>query len=198
MEYAQTKLKNRNWYIIAKGIRELMQFHIQDAHSDIIEYANHYKSEVRKEVQFYLVSLFHFKGLDFLDNLEVSLSEWDQIQLLEVLQKGESQEMCNVKPWLKSKNDSVVIFALKLVRIYNQFEVIEELIKLVNHPSEKVRIELILVLSYLNIFDAKDSLKDTFNRKSTQEQIAIFQLFENMFDSNDEPFILEQDRKSVV
>jgi len=192
LDHSLIKLKSSSWYIIAMGIRELTQFHIEKVQHKVVKYANHSKNEVRKEVQFYLVSLFHFKGLDFLDDLKVPLSEWDQIQLLEVLQHSKDQEICNIIPWLKSKNDSVVIFALKLAEIYNQFETKEILLSLLTHKSEKLRIELIRVLNHLSIFEAKEIIKNTFNKKSKDEQIAFFQLLENLCDSNDKSFVLEQ------
>lgn len=192
LDHSLIKLRSSSWYIIAMGIRELTQFNIEKANKQVVKYANHSKSEVRKEVQLYLVNLFHFKGLDFLDDLKVPLSEWDQIQLLEVLQRSKDQEICNIIPWLKSKNDSVVIFALKLAEIYNQYETKETLLELVSHKSEKVRIELMRVLNHLTVFESKEALKSTFNTRSKDEQIAFFKLLENMYDTNDEAFLLEQ------
>jgi len=192
LDYSLIKLRSSSWYIIAMGIRELTQFNIEKANKQVVKYANHSKSEVRKEVQLYLINLFHFKGLDFLDDLKVSLSEWDQIQLLEVLQRSKDQEICNIIPWLKSENDSVVIFALKLAEIYNLFETKEVLLELISHKSENVRINLMRVLNHLSIFEAKEGIKRNFNKRNKEEQIAFFQLLENLYDTNDEDFILKQ------
>jgi Leucine-rich repeat (LRR) protein len=63
-------------------------------------------------MQLYLVNLFHFKGLDFLNRNKTPISEWDQIQLLEVLQLYKTQ-ISDISSWLKSSNESVVFFSLK-------------------------------------------------------------------------------------
>jgi len=189
--YAEAKLNSRDWYAIASGIRELTLFQVKEAHSKIVKFSNHPRKEVRKEVQLYLVSLFSFEGLNFLNDLETSLSEWDQIQLLEELQKFENQQIPDITLWLKSKNEYVVIFALKLAKIYNQFEMSEVLLDLLNHKSEKVRLELIPVLSHLYVVDAKEILKNNFSKSSIDEKIVFFKLLENLADVNDEPFILE-------
>ena len=189
--YAIAKLKNRDWHIIAEGIRELSLFHVKDAYKEVEKHVNHPKREVRKEVQLYLVNLFRFKGLSFLNDLKTPLSEWDQIQLLEELQKFEDQEIPDITLWLRSTNDYVVIFALKLVKIYNQFGMKEVLIDLLNHQSEKVQIELIPVLNHLYIVEAKEVLKSNFNERSKDEQIEFFKLLENLADVNDEQLILQ-------
>jgi hypothetical protein len=191
LNYAIAKLKSKNWELIAKGINELTQFHIKEVHDEIIQFINHPKNEVRKEVQLYSVNLFNFKGLSFLNIIETKLSEWDQIQLLEVLQKFGEQQTFDVKPWLQSSNDSVISFALKLTEIYNQFDAIEELIALLNYPDEKIRIEAIQVLNYFTIVEAKSILKDNFHSVREIEQIAVFKMMANVYELEDENFILE-------
>ena len=60
-KYAFNNVRSNNWYLNAKGIRELKQFNAKKAHKAILERNNHPKIEVRKEVQLYLVNLFEFK-----------------------------------------------------------------------------------------------------------------------------------------
>jgi len=189
--YAIAKLKSRNWYNVAAGIRELRLFHVKDVHKDIEKFVNHPQKEVRKEVQLYLVNLFSFEGLYFLNELKIPLSEWNQIQLLEELKKFEDQEIPDISIWLKSTNDYVVIFALKLAKIYNLFGMKDELIDLISHKSERVRIELIPVLSHLYIIESKEILKRNFSERSINEQIEFFKLLENLGDGSDEKFVIE-------
>jgi len=192
INYAIAKLKNKKWHIIAKGIRELTQFQVKKIQNKIIPLTSHSNREVRKEAQLYLIDIFGFKGLNFLNNLKTPLSEWDQIQLLEILQRFENQQIPNITPWLKSSNNSVVIFTLKLVKIYSKFEVKETLISLLSHKNKEVRIQLIDVLSYLQITEAKDILKNNFAKSSIEEQIAFLKMLENTFDNSDESFLAEQ------
>lgn len=190
-KYALAKLSSRKWHVIAGGIRELTLFNVKEAHDKVIKHVNHSKKEIRKEVQLYLVNLFNFEGLSFLNDLKTPLSEWDQIQLLEELQKSEDQQIPDITAWLNSTNDYVVIFALKLAKIYNQFGMKEVLIDLINHESEKVRLELLPVLSYLHVLESKEILKNNFNSRTKDEKIAFFQLLEELGSPEDEPFILK-------
>ncbi|RLD29713.1 MAG: hypothetical protein DRI75_02240 [Bacteroidetes bacterium] len=189
IDYALTKLENKNWYVIAKGIGELRRFKIEESYGDIINFIEHSKKEVRNETQLYLVNLFRFDGLTFLNELKTPLSEWTQLQLLEVLQKFDDQQICDIKPWLKSKNDSVVLFALKLAQIYNQFEMKDILIELLSHDKKEIRICVIEVLTHLYGIEAKEMLKANFNELSIEEQISFFGLLEKLVVPSDEPFI---------
>ena len=192
LRYSLAKLRNKKWDVIANGIRELTQFKIKAVHQIVMNNINHPTKEVRKEMQLYLVYLYAFKGLDFLNVLETPLSEWDQIQLLEILQLKNDSEIVDITPWLKSSNDSVVNFTLKLAKVYNQFEAKEELIKLLNHGSEDVRINTISALSHLNVLEAKNILKDSFNERSLEEQIAFLKMMENVHEHDDKVFLQEQ------
>lgn len=192
LRYSLAKLRNKKWDVIANGIRELTQFKIKAVHQIVMNNINHPTKEVRKEMQLYLVHLYAFKGLDFLNVLETPLSEWDQIQLLEILQLKNDSEIVDITPWLKSSNDSVVNFTLKLAKVYNQFEAKEELIKLLNHGSEEVRINTISALSHLNVLEAKNILKDSFNERSLEEQIAFLKMMENVYEYGDKVFLQEQ------
>ena len=191
LRYSLVKLRDKKWDVIAVGIRELTQFKIKAVRKIIMNNINHPKREVRKEMQLYLVHLYAFKGLDFLNILETPLSEWDQIQLLEILQLNNDTQIADIRPWLKSSNDSVVNFTLKLAKVYNQFEAKDELIELLNHKSEDVRINTISALSHLNIFEAKTILKDGFNERSQDEQIAFLKMMQNVYENSDKPFLLQ-------
>lgn len=191
INYTLPKLKSKKWYTLAKGIRELRQFQVKEAHDQVANYINHPKREVRKEMQLYMVNLFYFEGLDFLNVLQTPLSEWDQIQLLEVLQRFDNQKLPNIKSWLNSSNDSVVVFVLKLAKIYNQFEQKDVLIRMLDHQNKDIVIEVISVLCHLEVFEAKEVLKNTFDQRSQEEQIAIFKLLENLYEISDEPFLLD-------
>jgi hypothetical protein len=189
IDYALKRLNNKNWYVIAKGIGELTRFKIEEVYVDIVKFIDHPRKEVRKETQLYLVSLFRFEGLSFLNELKEPLSEWAQVQLLEILQKFDDQQICDIQPWLKSKNDTVVLFALKLAQIYNQFEVKDTLTDLLSHQNKSIRIYVIEVLTHLYGIEAKDKLKANFNDLSIEEQISFFGLLEKLVIPSDEPFI---------
>ncbi|MDG2432284.1 hypothetical protein [Flavobacterium sp.] len=188
---AEAKLNSKKWSVIANGISELAQFDIKEVHEKIIVHINHPKKEVRREIQFYLVKLFSFDGLSFLDILQTQLSEWDQIQLLEVLQRKNSLNLPDLTNWLQSSNESVISFTLKLAKIFNQYEIKEQVIQLFNHPNIAIRIEAIELVSPLGFHEATAILKKDSINRSTEEIIAILKMGEKMFTNEDIAFVSE-------
>ena len=191
LDYSLSKLKSRKWNIIADGIRELTLFQVKEVQDQVKIHIDHPKTEVRSAMQLYLVNLFHFEGLTFLNDITTPISEWDQIQLLEVLQLQKNQKVADIKSWLKSSNESVVFFALKLAKIYNQYGVKDELIALLNHKNIKIRVDVIPLLSHLSIIEAKLILKTNFKELSLEEQIVFFEMLENLYEKTDKPFIMD-------
>lgn len=191
IDYASSKLKNKKWDIVTKGIKELTQFEIKEVHDEVIQHINHPKREVRLEIQRYLVKIFHFEGLEFLNVLTCVLTEWDQIQLLEILKNFEEQQIQDISAWLESSNNSVVSFSLKLAKTFNQYETKDLIIKLLNHADMEIRIEAIEVLSFFSAIESVDILKNNFNQRKIEEQVAIFKMMEGVYKISDVPFILE-------
>lgn len=189
IDYATSKLHHKKWDVVAKGIGELTCFRIEEAHDEIVKFIDHPRMEVRKETELYLVNIFSFEGLSFLDTLKTTLSEWHQVQILEVLQKIDDQEICDIRPWLLSANDSVVLFALKLAKVYNQFEVKDTLMGLLSHNNKEVRLNVIEVFTHLYGIEAKDKLKANFGNLSLEEQISFFGMLEKLVVPSDEPFV---------
>lgn len=189
IDYALKKTQSKKWHVKAKGIGEFTRFKIESVQDEIKKHLTHPLREVRKEAHFYFVNLFHFEGLTFLDTIKTPLSEWDQIQMLEILQRFTNQEICDIKPWLKSKNDTVILFALKLAKVYNQYEVKNELMDLLSHKNKHIRIQVIEVLTHLYGIEAKDVLKANFTELSLEEQISFFGLLEKLVVPDDEPFV---------
>lgn len=192
VNYSLAKLKRKKWSTVARGVRELTLFNIDRGHQEVLPLINHPRKEVRNESYLYLVNLLHFEGLSFLNNIEVPLSEWNQIQLLEVLQRIKDQNICDIKPWLISKNDSVVIFALKLAKIYNQNHLNELILELLNHPNKKVRVLAIDTLGHLYDLSSVEKIKAKFPHLCIEEQISFFKMLEKLAMPTDSSFIVEQ------
>lgn len=188
---AYAKLKNKSWHIIALGIRDLRVFNVKNAKDHINKYINHPNTEIRRQVFLYFTSVFGFEGLDFLDNLKGYITNWSQIRILESLKSIKFQEIPNPKKWLESDNDSVVLFALELVRTYNLLDNLDTLNKLLNHKNNKIRTKTISIFTDFYYVDAKPALIDGFDNRTKEEQIEIFKFLELFATPEDEFFICQ-------
>ena len=75
----------------------------------------------------------------FLDSLTYPLYEWQQIKLLEQLAAIDTDNMTHLPLWLRSSNEYVVQFALKLADIYQQIYVNDIVIDCLASNNEKIR-----------------------------------------------------------
>ena len=91
--------------------------------------------------------------------------------------------------WLNSTNDSVVSFAIKITKIYNQFDAKDKIIHLLNHPNPEIRTQVINVIDRLGIYEAVAILKQDLDNRSIEEQIAFFKMMEGMSTTEDLSFI---------
>ena len=190
-DFAKNKLDSDKWHIVALGIKTLSTFKVFSVSNEVMRHVNHKRVEVRREAQLYFVNLFEFKGLDFLNKINGSLSEWDQIQLLTVLNKFEDQKITGVKGWLGSSNTSVILFALKLCRIYNLFEFRDSVLELLFHKDKEVNIEVIKLLSYFQVSEATSILKKEYSRMSVDERLVFFKMLEKSPVKEDLSFVLK-------
>lgn len=133
------KLKSLHWHIKAKGIRELSTMDQKAFRDDIYTYTNDRNEFVRMEAQTAIVYFDGFEGLRFLNEITYPLSEWQQICLLELLHKMKIKDFEGVERWLRSSNDSIILFALRLVHTYTRFELHNEVVQCLRHANEKVR-----------------------------------------------------------
>lgn len=192
LKQAKSKLNHKSWHIVAIGIRDLRMLKIVEVHKEVLKHINHPKVEVRRQAHLYFLNVFGYKGLDFLDELKTDISLWDQIGFLEILGKIDNQEMPSLTKWLNSTNDYVVLFAVQLVKFYNRIENTDLLLQLINHKNADIRFEVIQVLNYFDINEAKEPLIKAYENITEKEQVAVFKLLKNRASQEDEMFIRSQ------
>lgn len=191
LKFAYKKLKSKKWNIVALGIRDIRQFKVKKAQNHITKYINHPREEVRSEAHLYFLELFGYEGLNFLDDLKVPLSEWDQIQLLRKIEKIESNEILDITKWLKSENDYVVMFMLTIVKLYNRLETKEILLEKLSDKNIEVRLKAMEIVTHFEVVEAKEILKNKFNTISIKEKLAFFKLLEKTATEQDSVFLID-------
>ncbi|HAL81945.1 MAG TPA: hypothetical protein DCO83_06710 [Mucilaginibacter sp.] len=188
-KYALQQLKSRRWYIQAKAIQELTVMELNEFLTILYPYTNNKNELVRMEAQTALVQFNGFEGLRFLDVITYPISEWQQIKLL--------QQLSNVPPvyisideWLKSANNSVVIFALKLARSYHRFELHDIILSCLDHTDPQVRLQAMYYLCEIHTDETSDHLISRFLKESFKNQLTIIKVLQNIGSENDILFLL--------
>ena len=186
--FALKKLNRAYWHTKAKAIQELTLMDMRELKDDLFVYTNDKNEYVRMEAQVAVVQFNGFEGLRFLDSITYSISEWQQIKLL--------QKLSNLPPvhieidgWLKSSNTSVVVFALKLARNYHGFEMHDVILTCLDHANPQVRLHAIHCLGEIYNDETSIHLISRFWRDDARHQLAIIKALQNIGSEKDNIFL---------
>jgi hypothetical protein len=188
-KYALKNLKSRHWHIKATAIQELTVMEMKEFLTNLYPYTNNHNELVRMEAQTAIVQFYGFEGLKFLDIITYPISEWQQIKLL--------QQLSNVPPvdisidnWLKSTNNSVVVFTLKLARNYHRFELHDLIISCLDHTDPEVRLQAMHYLCEIYTDETSDHLISRFLKESFKQRLAMVKGMQSLGTEKDTLFLL--------
>jgi HEAT repeat protein len=187
------KMKNkRKWYLQARGIQELYLMDQKDLLTKIYRETNSKHEFVRSEAQIAVIHLTGFNGLRFLDVITYPLTLWQQIKLLEQLKLfGKKEDLSDRIPkWLLSKNDTVVVFALRLAAEYQQFAIKDNVVECLVHPSKIVRTQAIKTLIILSDETTPSMLIGYFSKEDFENQVHILNSLMNMATDEQKDFMI--------
>ncbi len=203
------KLKSWRWELVSKGILELTRMQVDESYTFITKFINDKRGVIRKQAEIATVTLKH-EGINyFLDTTRYKISEWQQLKLLDVIRNLDEFEPPRFKAWLTSKNKYVVLFALRLIKYYNQNDANESVIELIKHRNNQIKTEAINCIREFCVFDAIPMLKkvywkcnidvkllilDTLGSIGSKEEIDFFKFVE----SKESNFVIKSKALSAI
>ncbi|HWZ16725.1 MAG TPA: HEAT repeat domain-containing protein [Mucilaginibacter sp.] len=188
-KYALTNLKSPQWYVKAKAIQELTLMELKDVLPKLYRYTNNKNELVRMEAQSATVQFYGFEGLRFLNVITYPISEWQQIKLLQQLSQAAPVDV-SIDTWLRSKNSSVAVFALKLARSYHWFQWHDTILACLEHPEANVRLQAIDCLCEIYTDKTAAILKSRFWQEELEIQLAIVKALRSIGTEDDAPFLV--------
>lgn len=172
------KFRSPVWHIKAAGIYELYMMEQQDMQAAIAKHTNHRNAYVRMEAQTAVLAFAGFEGLIFLDTLTRPMNEWQQLKLIEQLTPLDPGNLEHLHIWLNAGNPDVVLFALKLAGLYQQLQVLHDVVLLLKDHREKLREQAIRTLERVgdqntpSILIQRYAVETAGNRKTILESLA--------------------------
>ncbi len=183
------KLESWRWEVISKGILQLTLMQVEEAYSFIVKFINDRRGTIRKQAEIATVTLKHGGINYFLDTTKYKISEWQQLKLLDVLRNKEDFKPPRFKAWLTSTNKHVVLFALRLIKYYNQNDANASLIELVKHKDQQVGQQAIDCIKEFHVIEALPILKGIFWKCSVDTKIAILGAIAELGGTSDIEFL---------
>jgi hypothetical protein len=195
---AYNKLNSWRWELVSKGIFELTQMEVKDSYSLITKFINDKRSTIRKQAEIAAVSLKE-EGINyFLDHTRYKISEWQQLKLLDVVRNKPDYVPPPFRLWLTSKNNHVVLFALRLIKYYNQNDASASLIQLLRHKDNHIKKEAIFCIRDFNVTDAVPVLKTIFWKCTTAVKMYILEALSQLGTEDDIGFLEDVVTKEVA
>lgn len=189
-KYAFNNLSNGRWYIRAKAIQELTVMGMNEFVEQIRICTDDKNDLVRMEAQSALVQFSGFEGLHFLDTVSYPISNWQQIKLLQQLSHLPPANI-DMSQWFKSDNSSVIIFTLKLARIYQRFDLYYDIVSCLDHADPTVRYEAIHCLNEIYTEETSDDFISRFLNEILKNQLAMIKVMATVGTEKDVLFLLD-------
>ncbi len=191
------RLKSWRWEAVSQAILELTQMQVEEAYTFIRKFINDRRGVIRKQAQIATVTLKP-EGLEyFMDANKYRISEWQQLKLLDVLKEREAYTPPRFRAWLTSKNRDVVLFALRLIKYYNQNDANSSLIQLIKHKNNQIKSEAISCLKEFGVFEAVEELKSIFWRCSVEVKLLLLDAIGELGNEKDIEFLKTIERKEI-
>jgi hypothetical protein len=181
------KAYSSQWHIKIKGFRELAFMDIHDANVEIKKCLNSSNPILRMESQLALVRLNEEDPFHFLDYIKEHFTVWEQMNVYETI-IYHNLPIPDFSRWLNSENKSIIIFSLRMIKLFKQDQCIPEILKLFEYPDEDVRNELYITMGAFPTIDVRKALKNQFLIESYENQLAIVKSLTKYGDKQDIEF----------
>jgi hypothetical protein len=188
---AYKRLESWRWEVVSKGILELTQMQVAEAYGHITRFINDRRPTIRRQAEIAAVTLKEEGIHYFLDHTTYSISEWQQVKLMEELKGKENFDPPPFRLWLTSRNTDVVLFALRLIKHYQQADSIASIITLVQHKHPQIKKEAILCLRDFHATKAVPTLKKVFHHNPEEVKMYLLDALSHLASKEDLPFLQE-------
>ena len=142
-------LKSRHWYQQAYATQIIGQLQMWLALPLLKQKLKTKNSTLRLELITAMVALGDQSWLQDINDTNATISDWEQILLLERFRRLNTNQLPPFETWLTSTRSDWVLFGIRLCRYFNRFDQVLELGNLLKHPDKKVQRAVLDAFDYL-------------------------------------------------
>ncbi|GAA4282465.1 HEAT repeat domain-containing protein [Gaetbulibacter aestuarii] len=173
------QLQSHRWEKKARALFVFSELSIPIDLDEIIGLINHKRIEVRQQCLLYILKDAKNNPLEFLDRIERPLTLWQRIYIEDSLKNDYQGQIPDFSIWLEHQFESVVVFAVRMIGEFNQFENIPKLEALLNTDNVVIKKEVIRCLNKLSNEAIIPGLIQNFKNETSGVQLEILNLIEN-------------------
>jgi hypothetical protein len=169
----------------SNAIREFSAIGFDDEKYLILKQLKSRSCLLRREAQIALVKLnLDSSVFDFLYDYKYYLTDYEQVMLLDSVMSKERRANINLDKLLKSKNETVVLFGIRLVGNLGQVSDFDKMDSFLTHSNQKICGAAIDTLVKFNEPIVQSKLIKVFDYQCYENKIKILRAIEK-FDVND-------------
>ena len=175
VEHLERKFDSRANSEKMDAFQEAFVLNLNKFDAKVLRYAYSKNKKIRSEDRNSYLALSANDPYRFFDEFEGDITKWDEIELMQYLKlQNQRGNLEGLGKWINySKNDSLVIFLIKMVGHFQQKGIEEILIEKLEDDNEKIRAEAILTLGELNIRETEQLLIERYYTEPEICQVAI-------------------------
>jgi hypothetical protein len=179
-KFTKKLLKDRSWERKSEGIMHYQILDYKAKKGLIAPFLSNNHKALRSNALIAMISLSD-DNFDVLDHYEPTITRAEELKILDLIYQKEVSMPTNINSWLKSKNESIVIIAIKLAVRYKFKFNREQLNHLLENSNPLVRKEIIIAIRELNLEFANPVLMAHYKiEKSLRNKISIIKTFQKI------------------
>lgn len=132
------KIRSSKWHLKCAGIQELSEMEVKKAIPIIQELTKSKHQTVKMVALIEVIHLKGLKGLWLLKDYHEPLDNWIQLNLLESIKDANIADVPDFGFLLKAKNESIVVFGLRLLSLFHQSQHLKAVKRLIKSDSRQV------------------------------------------------------------
>jgi hypothetical protein len=136
-------LRHRKWDRVTRGLVQINEMDLIEALPEVRKLANSSNFQIRSRAVATLLNLSDRVDLTTLRDQTFPLSLWQQMNYLRIIRFVGLHKELDLAILLDSKNQSIRVFAIKLVRILGRLDMIDRLGRFEENASDEEKIEIL-------------------------------------------------------
>lgn len=174
------KLNSPFWNIKAEGVIELTQMEVFSALSDISKLLKYKRiPKLINVVQQSIIKLDNEKGLELLISQNEYLSDWQQLKIIDLLDKTNATIKPDFETWFDRKNISIQIFACRFIAHYRVLDAVPLLLKQLENKDNSVKASAIEAIGLLGLNNASEILINEYDNCTDEVKNKIIEALLN-------------------
>ncbi|GMQ24041.1 hypothetical protein Aoki45_07230 [Algoriphagus sp. oki45] len=141
VKVTEAKFQSKKWSKIAEGLVEVNEMDLVELLPKVKQFSNSSNYHLRSLSVAALLNLSEKSDLSFLRDQAYPLSKWQQMNFLRIIRFVDNQRPLKISMLFDSKNESIRIFAIRLVRMLGKVELLEVLSQHTEGMNEEEKIE---------------------------------------------------------